>query len=110
MYFIRKVAVPVVYCYVITQISDLSYFSYFCGLTSFRGWFLLGVSHVVAAGRYLELESSEGLIRLKIKGDFFFIHISRVSAGMAGTARAWQGISLCTASPHGFLSLAVSRA
>ena len=74
------------------------------------GWFLLLVSRVVVAGKHLELEPSESLISLNIKGDFFFIHIRSVSEGMARTARAWLGISFYRGSPHGFLSRAVSRA
>lgn len=64
------------------------------------------MSPVVVAGRHLELESSEGLLRLNIKGDFF-IHILSVSARMARRTRAWLGVSFYIVSPHGFLSLTV---
>lgn len=66
---------------------------------------MCGVSHVTVR-RHLKLDSSEGLNRLNLKSDF--IHTPKFSAGIARIPKVWPGISLHTASAHGFLSLAVS--
>lgn len=76
------------------------------GWLAAAGCFPREVSHA-AVRRHMELESSEGSIKLNVKG-VFSIHVPKVSSGMARAARVWLGISLRTASPYGFLSLTAS--